>query len=518
MSDERIPVVQYVRMSTDHQRYSIANQRAAMEAYAERHGMDIVGTFEDSGKSGLHLDSRIALQQLLGIVQSGNANFKAILVYDVSRWGRFQNPDEGAHYEYLCTMAGVKVIFCAEPFENDGSPLDSVVKSLKRSMAAEYSRELSIKVFAGHCRLARMGFRQGGPAGYGLKRVLLDEMGCYKADLACGERKNLQSDRVILAPGPPEEVEVVRRIYRDFIERHMTEKHIAEALNREGLTLAPGRPWRQGTIHKVLVSEKYTGRNVYGRTSFRLTTQRSHVAPALWLRCDAAFAPIIPADIFEKAQKEMRARVKRYTDEEMLDKLKSLYLKHGHLSTKLIRAQRNMPSCSSYKERFGNLTNAYALVGFDAGPLYDYVKIDKAIKERYEPLLGELERLVVARGGIASVDLARRRLMVNGAWTAQLEILPSRLSKWRRWHFEWRRRTKSPLDTDLLVLVRMNSQNSHFLDYFIIPSIYLAVIPKRMKERSGGLVDMFRFSSLEIFGSLVTPSTVGDREGIDRSE
>jgi DNA invertase Pin-like site-specific DNA recombinase len=253
MSDERIPVVQYVRMSTDHQRYSTANQRAAIEAYAERHGMIVVGTFEDQGKSGLYLDSRIALQELLGIVKSGSAKFKAILVYDVSRWGRFQNPDEGAYYEYLCAMAGVKVIFCAEPFENDGSPLGSVVKSLKRSMAAEFSRELSLKVFAGQCRLARMGFRQGGPPGYGLKRVLLDEAGCYKADLARGERKSLQSDRVILAPGPSEEVKVVRRIYRDFIERHMTEKHIAEALNREGLTLAPGRPWRQGTIHKVLV-------------------------------------------------------------------------------------------------------------------------------------------------------------------------------------------------------------------------------------------------------------------------
>jgi hypothetical protein len=165
-----------------------------------------------------------------------------------------------------------------------------------------------------------------------------------------------------------------------------------------------------------------------------------------------------------------------------------------------------MPSCSSYKERFGNLTNAYALVGFDAGPFYDYVKVDKAIRERYAPLLGELERLVVTRGGIASVDLERRRLMVNGEWTAQLEILPSRLSKWRRRHHEWRRRTKPPIDADLLIIVRMDGKNSRFLDYFIIPSIYLSVIPKRMKEKNGGLLDMFRFSALEMFGHLVTPS------------
>lgn len=43
----------------------------------------------------------------------------------------------------------------------------SVLKTLKRSMAAGYSRELSVKVFSGQCRLIELGFRQGGPAGYG---------------------------------------------------------------------------------------------------------------------------------------------------------------------------------------------------------------------------------------------------------------------------------------------------------------------------------------------------------------
>lgn len=502
MSAERVPVVQYVRMSTDHQRYSIANQRVANEAYASRYGMDIVRTFEDHGKSGLDLDGREALRELLEIVQSGRANFKAILVYDISRWGRFQNPDESAHYEYLCTVAGIRVLFCAEAFDNDGSPLATIVKSVKRSMAAEFSRELSAKVFVGHCRLARMGFRQGGPPGYGLKRVLLDECGRYKADLAFGERKNLQSDHVVLAPGAPEEVEVVRRIYRDFIEKRMSEKSIADALNREGLTLAPGRPWAQGTIHKVLVSEKYTGRNVYGRTSSRLTNKSTRNAPALWLRCDAAFAPIIPADVFEKAQKEMRQRVKRYTDEEMLDKLRALYVKHGYLSTTLIRAQKGMPACASYKARFEDLMNAYALVGFNTDGLYDYVKIDKIIKKRYVPLLEELERLVVSRGGFATVDLLHRRLVVNGKWAAQVEILRSRpVGK----HFEWHRRIKPTEDTDVVLIARMDRENGDFLDYYIIPFVELASVPEWLKEKNGGSVDAYRFPSLEIFGDLVAP-------------
>jgi DNA invertase Pin-like site-specific DNA recombinase len=93
-----------------------------------------------------------------------------VLVYDVSRWGRFQDVDESAYYEYICKRANVSIHYCAEQFENDGSLSSSLLKTIKRTMAGEYSRELSVKVFAGQCRLIERGFRQGGPAGYGLRR------------------------------------------------------------------------------------------------------------------------------------------------------------------------------------------------------------------------------------------------------------------------------------------------------------------------------------------------------------
>jgi hypothetical protein len=49
-------------------------------------------------------------------------------------------------------------------------------------MAGEYSRELSTKVFAGQCRLIELGFRQGGPPGYGIRRQLIDQSGAAKKD------------------------------------------------------------------------------------------------------------------------------------------------------------------------------------------------------------------------------------------------------------------------------------------------------------------------------------------------
>jgi hypothetical protein len=67
-------------------------------------------------------------------------------------------------------------------------------------MAGEYSRELSVKVFAGQCRLIEHGFRQGGPAGFGLRRLLIDEGRNPKGELGRGDRKSLQTDRVVLTP------------------------------------------------------------------------------------------------------------------------------------------------------------------------------------------------------------------------------------------------------------------------------------------------------------------------------
>ena len=164
----------YVRMSTDHQKYSTENQSAAIREYAALHNMEIIATYADEGKSGLNIKGREGLQRMIADVESGQAKFKVILVLDVTRWGRFQDTDEGGHYEFVCRQAGMEVHYVAEEFANDGSPMVSLVKAAKRSMAGEYSRELSKKVFAGQCRLIQKGYRHGRlPDSSGRDRHLL---------------------------------------------------------------------------------------------------------------------------------------------------------------------------------------------------------------------------------------------------------------------------------------------------------------------------------------------------------
>src|SRR4051794_41175923 len=105
MTSTLVPVAQYLRMSTEHQQYSLENQAAAINKYADDHTFQVVRTYSDATKSGLVLRRRAGLRQLLQDVASGNAGYKAILVYDVSRWGRFQDADESDHYEFLCKLA-----------------------------------------------------------------------------------------------------------------------------------------------------------------------------------------------------------------------------------------------------------------------------------------------------------------------------------------------------------------------------------------------------------------------------
>src|SRR5829696_649455 len=108
-AQKALRAAQYVRMSTDRQRYSIENQAAVIAAFAQMHNLSIVRTYRDEGESGLKLKNRPGLVQLLDDVQSGRADFSQILVYDVSRWGRFQDADESAYYEFICKQAGIKV-------------------------------------------------------------------------------------------------------------------------------------------------------------------------------------------------------------------------------------------------------------------------------------------------------------------------------------------------------------------------------------------------------------------------
>jgi len=354
-------------MSTEYQKYSIKNQQDAIRQYAARRGMEIVRTYADGGRSGVSMVGRDALKQLIEDVTADRADFDVIIVYDVSRWGRFQDIDESAFYEYACKQAGIEVQYCAEPFANDGSALSAIIKGVKRTMAAEYSRDLSGKCFAGARRLIQLGYKQGGLAGYGLRRMVIDESGAPKFVLAVRQQKHLATDRVILVPGPLEEIETVRWMYETF-RNGKSEREIAAIMNAKDIKSDQGRAWNYESVRQVLTNEKYIGNSVWNRYSRKLHSKDKANPPSAWIRYDGAFTPIIDRQLFNAVQKCMKDRIDRLSSDEMLKSLKRLLDLRGTLTYKIIAADSSTPHASTYRLRFGSLRHAYRLVGFKMRP------------------------------------------------------------------------------------------------------------------------------------------------------
>jgi DNA invertase Pin-like site-specific DNA recombinase len=388
-------------MSREHQRYSIANQSDAIEKYAVEHNFTIVKRFVDPGKSGLTLSGRMGLRNLLLEVLSGEAEFAHVLVYDVSRWGRFQDADESAYYEYTCKKANVRLHYCVEQFENDGSPYSTLIKALKRMMAGEFSRELSVKVFNGQARLARMGYWQGGSAGYGLRRQIVDGEGCRKAVLKAGEFKQLQLDRVILVPGPKNELAVIREIFRLFAIERKSQDEVAKILNARRIRLepetrVPNPKWTRTRVHEILTNPKYVGANVYNRKSCKLNQKVVKNCAADWIRRDAAFTQIISPDLFAQAQKILRLRRTYLNNEEILDRLRWLLKRAGKLTCTLINEDAATPCVRTIEAHFNTLLEAYKLVGYQpTGRFYGVNKRASQVRtQRINSLSQELRDAV----------------------------------------------------------------------------------------------------------------------------
>lgn len=451
---------QYLRMSTDMQRYSIENQSEAISLYAASRGLTIVCTYEDAGRSGLSMGGRAGLQALLRDVRSGAANFKTILVYDVSRWGRFQDSDESAFYEYSCKAAGVRVEYCAEQFENDGSLTTAILKSVKRAMAGEFSRELSAKVFAGQCKIVSKGFFIGSSAGFGLRRCLVDEGGTKRVELTAGQRKSISTERVILVPGPVVEISTIHSIYNLYIENKKSLDSIAKSLNERGIKNGLGRVWKPAAVKDVLTNEKYIGTAVFNRTSKKLNNPQRRNPSNLWIRATGAFDPVVTPDRFAMARRQLTDNINRYTDNELLDNLTAVWCQQHRLSATIIEATLGC-SINTYRTHFGTLVEAYRKIGytgrFNAGK---HLKQRKALTRAITDHLLGLN--INVRAGPACGQFIANELSVAVVFGSKPALL-------REWVVDY----QSPWKPDILVVAHLDKEKSPSVEYFVLPYAFL---------------------------------------------
>jgi len=193
---------------------------------------------------------------------------------DISRWGRFQDIDLSAQFSAIYGKQKKQVIYTTvgKPKEND--PLYPVYVQFERFRAAQYSRELSDKVWRGCVKIAEQGYWAGGPPPYGFQRLLLEEKREPLNVLQPGQRKGIQNQSVTLVEGRPEEVATIPRIFEAFVIKGDSEYKIAEELNRDRIPSPSGRRWGAGSVLARLRNEKYPGTMVYNQTSGKLKTPK----------------------------------------------------------------------------------------------------------------------------------------------------------------------------------------------------------------------------------------------------
>ncbi len=480
----------YVRMSKDSQNYSTDHQRAAIAVYAAAVGLEIVAEYSDEGKSGLDIKGRIGLQRLMDDVRGGTADFSTIIVYDVSRWGRFQDVDEAAYHEHTCRRADIAVVYCAEQFENDGSPLASLLKSIKRTMAAEYSRELSSKVFAAQCRFFEMGFKQGGHAGYGLRRLALTADGTPRRILEYNESKGAVTDRVVLVLGPDHEVAMVRRIYILYLDGSLSEAAIARLLNAEGVASEFGRPWTQPMVNSILTNVKYTGDLVFNRRSCKLSKPRTRNAREDWIvKKDAIESVVLPC-LFERAQQERLRRNRRYDAQELIQLLQDCYRRHGNVTSKIIAADKAMPDPQLFTRMFGSLVLAYDAAALPRTRLHAFVDTKRTLLLLRRRLFDDAVALSIKAGATVTAGIESFTFVVNGTCKIYVDVLTRRQP--RRGSPNWK--VQSRQNYDFILAGRMVATTDAILDFCLVPMQCFSGRPIYLKN-----------SNLEIYAPLFFP-------------
>lgn len=488
----------YVRMSSTPQDYSIQHQIDRLSQYAKENDIEVVMIYADVGKSGLRINGREGLQGLIADVRAGHIEFNCVLVYDVSRWGRFQDIDESAHYEFLCRQAGVKVIYCAEHFVDDGSPMSALMKGVKRIMAAEYSRELGDKVHLAQCRFSQMGFKQGGRPGYGLRRVPISQSGEVKSALKFGERKPVATDRVALAHNSADEVDVVRRIYRLYTQDGWNDSEIARLLQDEGHSTHMGHPWDNCTVRRILTNSRYCGEIVYNQTTRRLRAKVQANPAQLWIHCPDALEPMVDRSTFELAQEIRRRRAAGPDREHVLQQLRDVFNRHGVINAKLCNAS-TLPRRNTMLKMFGSYINAYAAAGLPLQHTASGALGYRSMRTTIDRLLDRVVADAILAGATVKRTSVWNVLMIDESILVKVSVSSRRRCEdgCRRW--------RVPLScgarADFVICALMDDSNKEIESFLLLRTASiekdsLLLSRKKLLRYSEGL-----FNSLEeIFG------------------
>ena len=450
--------------------------------WAEQNGVEIIHEFADRGKSGLTAEGRDGFNTMMDDWVKQRSDFEYVLCLDVSRWGRFQDIDLSATYSAECKKHGKLVVYTklGKPREDD--PLYPVYVQFERFRAAQYSKELSDKVFRGCVRISEQGYWAGGKPPYGLHRLLLSETREPVQVLDPGERKSIQNQRVTLTAGDDAEVRTIRHIFQEFTDGGHRESAIADRLNRRGIPSPGGGAWDSAKVRHVLTNEVYIGTLVYNKTTQKLKTPCRANPHDEWIKKLEAFEPVVDKDVFDSAQEILQHRKVRYTPEYMVERLRKIFGEHGLVRPSLIRTDPESPSPVTFAKRFSSLDAARQKIFQD---VLDQVKAE--VEARLREIATEVE---------AYEDF----LVINRRFTVMVRpTMPMQHGYAEYWFLQ----PDSRDVVDITLGVPISGDKPHpILGYLALPRLTAGTRPFRLFGNSESRLDMYGYDGLEMIRQL----------------
>ncbi len=346
--------VAYLRVSSDKQGASIADQRRAIELYAAQNGFVIVKWYIDNAISGASVSVRDGFNQMIADAKSPGRNWTHILVFDVSRLSR-GGIDAGGHLRTELLQVGVEVVYTNESLS--GGEGDELIIAVKQHMAEQTVKALSRVTIRGLVGQAEIGAWSGGcaphgfdlqyrdPAGHVYQTIrwrsdgskeIYDAAGKLTRVLPRGERLAVsKQDRAGLVPSTPESIATIKRIFHECVELGWGYRTIADGLNKDGVpsprdgnwSANTHAMWSVGTIRAILKNPAYKGDLVWNRRTFAkfnrvkggVAEPRSRVDankprendPADWIVSENTHEPLVSPTLFDRAQELMKSRGNR---------------------------------------------------------------------------------------------------------------------------------------------------------------------------------------------------------------
>ena len=483
----------YFRHSADgRQEHSIPIQKEKVFGFADNSQIEIIDTFEDAGVSGLTPD-RPQFKAMMNRVHV-DLSFDLILVYDRTRWGRFQDRDLARRLIAECEKCGKQVHFTSDgpipPF-GEHSIADTVIDMFGHDMASGYSAQLSDKVWAGEVYVAKHGFRCGGKAPYGMYRVEYDEQKNELGVMTGKARKRFPNGRVGLKPGNLKEVRIIKEIFEMFTVAGIFEQEIANRLNQRKvpspkMAQAPSstKLWGVSAVRKILQDEQYAGLVVYNKTSNKLKTGIKKNPREEWIVVPShgKHKSVVSRETFEKARSIFEKRTYVPTCEELLEQVRSFYKKHGMVPASLLRYFPGAPLTRFLSRRFGSIHEAY------------YALFSETIRKAKDDVL---KRIALE----FYLEPFEDFFIVNESIT--INIIPA-IPVPRGYGYEWffRRDVRDVVDVTLCVALS-DASCSTILGYFPLSRWIVREDLFCVSDQSRSKIEMYGFADLSFLHGMV---------------